>query len=706
MTKYRARILIMALLVMAFTVSTAYAQNSTWEVEQIESGPDDGFISETGNKYFETPWVQIKSKTTSLTSYFAFRGVDIPDNTTIINAYLQFTAPAPTTFAPNATLDVTIYGLKTGDLTSWDPTPDLENEPSTIALTNWDATPLSHSATINVTVTDQVIEIYELNAWSNGNGMAFRILSVLEPSILAARYQVAYDSDPTDSMKLYIEYLESNATDTYYKGYRITNSILGTGAVITFVDIDDLEVKLLTANGTDYKRRDMLEYVNTVSPDSVVSVGSTIYGLKRAINAPYNTSLYFTTDRGVNWTRIGEIKAVYGTTGEANIGALSYDNVDTIYVAYAQGFDTYVKTYTISNNSISAGFRVFDGSFNIQEHRSYWDEENNAYWITRYGGDASGSERNPGIVRFDNGVWESYAIESGGDMRHCDVVNSDGTMYLGVFDYDITPSSNKMRLYYLANYSDISSWAQLGSGWGDTITGGIFDIGDWFGDPVISYERTVGGTTYIYSVRWKGGPGGSADEDSYNQTGWFPNPIGYQTDVKMYYQRNGELWQVVIAHDTFGNSQIIYNTWLHFNSGWETALGTKFFASSGHEWSWLGGDTFPFSAGSTVFTVYDENGTLIGEFDTLEDAEAGIDEIPGVGQTPDDPNPPGTTYPEDGFGELTRFNVRFVMWGVGWFLIIAPLIIMAVRPWHLKIYLAFILCIALGFALQWSIGSV
>ena len=144
---------------MAFTVSTVQA---TWEVNQIVSGPDDGFITETGVKWFDTPWVQVKSRSVSLTSYFAFRGVDIPPNATIINATLQFTAPGPVTFAPNASLDVTIYGLKTGDLTSWDPTPDLESEPSTLALTNWDATPLSNNAQINVTVTDQVKEIYDM----------------------------------------------------------------------------------------------------------------------------------------------------------------------------------------------------------------------------------------------------------------------------------------------------------------------------------------------------------------------------------------------------------------------------------------------------------------------------------------------------------------------------------------------------------------
>lgn len=701
MTKFKGKLLFMALLVMAFTVSAVHAQNSTWEVEQIESGPDDGFITETGNKYFDTPWVQIKSTTTSLTSYFAFRGVTIPENSTILYAALQFTAPGPTTFGLNGTLDVTIQGIKTGDLTSWDPTPDLDSEPFTNALVNWDATPLSRGASINVTVTDLVTEIYGLYSWLDGNDMGFRVLSVFEDSILAARYQQSYENSPNDAMKLYIEYRESNDTYIFYKGFTIISTRKGTGAVISWNDNDEVTWNLLTAEDEVYNTSVMIDSTMGSTPDALISAGTTIYGVRRAIIAPYNTSLWRTFDLGNTWEKLAVIHATPGIPDSLHMG-LAYDLNDTIYVGYTQAWDTWVKVYTISNNTLSPGFKIFNGGFSGGEIRTFWDEENEVPWITSFGGTTGSSVRKSRVMRRYNGTWESHLFTGGTDWRSVDIIKANETTWAVVFEID----NDRYALYELTDDANISSWNQR-----NTIGNNIspsWDLGVWRDDPVIASEQSVGAYDYIYTHWYNTGVNQWASV-RFNTTPSILATLEFHTP-KIYYQGSGTtmlLFQLN-ARTPGGEHNIVYNPlwWFRQARSHSGLAAVSMFEDGPDSITAIGGDSYPYTAGSDVFIVYDENGTLIGEFDTLEDAEAGIDDEPGVGQTPDNPNPPGTGWAEEGFGELTRFNMRFVIWAVGWFLIIAPLIIMAVKSWPLKIYLIFVVCIALGFALQWSIGSI
>ncbi len=703
MTKFKGKLVLMALIVLAFTVSTVSAQNGTWEVESIESGPDDGFITETGIKYFETPWVQIKSKTTSLTSYFAFRGVDIPANVSILNAYLQFTAPGPTTFAPNASLDVTIYGLKTGDLTSWDPTPDLEGEPFTTAFTNWDATPLSHSAQINVTITDQVKEIYEMFSWTDGNDMGFRIVSVLEPSILAARYQVSYDSDPDDVMKLYIEYAESNSTAVYYKGFLISSEV---GVQMSFTYNDNTDgvfrlVNFIREDGLNTTTQDIPGGLSFLAPDSTVSVGNDIYQIGRKNSAPYNVTLYKTIDRGENWINLGDIDSNGGSAGTAQKHAMVYDQNGSIHIAYAEGFDTYWRQFKILNQSFTATQMIHDGGFSTGAHRAYWDAARDTVWFTRSGGAPGNSAGRPTILRRpdSNGTWESYDYSTG--YLDSDVVSVEGDMW-----WVINEDNDFLRAFELDNYTDLSSWVNKGfrvGGYTD-VNMPFFDIGVvTFGQTAtIAISAEINTPSEMWQAYWSGSDWTS---NNYNLTGAAGVPTFHAP--KIYYDSNGELRMGIII-DLSGGFSVMDKTWKRYLT-WESLPLSGVVKATGHDIVRLGGDTFPFSEGlSATYTVYDENGTLIGTFDSLEEAEAAIDDIEGVGQTPDDPKPPGTNYPEEGgeFGTLTRFNVRFVLFGVGWVLILAPLMIMAIRPWPMKIYLVFVLCITLGFALQFSIGSI
>lgn len=714
MTKYRSKILFMALLLMAFTVSAVHAQNSTFEVNQIESGADDGFITEVGYKFFDTPWVQIKSKTTSLTSYFAFRGVDIPANSTIVNATLQFTAPGPTTFAPNASLAVTIYGIKTPDLPSWDPTPDLENEPFTDANTIWDATPLSRGAQINVTVTDQVKEIYEMYSWNSGNDMGFKILSVLNPSILAARYQQSYENDPNEAMKLYIEYIdpESNTT-TYYKDYKITYGSSSDVMVFWFnqsgaphytsyqngevINTGDLPFSLLAGSTSDQASR-----------DQIFKLGDSSFIFSQD---GLNMTIWETQDQGLSWNQTFSVNA--GLADIAHLGSWIGHNSEFIHVVFTSVDDLYY--WNISLATWTASPRVTLKLNIVPDFTNTClsgNSANNDLYV------AAGST--DGVYAFTriSGVWAEKIIQEGtlngvawyGQVMHAETLDkvvwsvqvqgvddlvaiqrTEDTEPATVLDGEIKPYDN----WKLISKNGIEPRAHtLWTASLHTYVGYI-------------WEAPLGEDIGVVSrMAWTSSTPGD-DWDQANNTAVDGRYI-------QFYGDGGD-----------GDPRVVYVIFFQANEYRMYDMGATFFRGAKAAFSWVDAEIQRTDNGlfspmvprlpylGNKFTVLDPNGTLVNSscIDaalTLEDAQACIDDIPGVGQTPDDPNPPGTNYPEEGgqFGTLTRFNMRFVLFGVGWVLILAPLMIMAIRPWPMKIYLVFALCIALGFGLQWSIGSI
>lgn len=592
MTKVKSKIVFMAILLMALTVSMAHA---TWEVEQIESGPDDGFITETGVKWFDTTWIELKNREISSSSYYAFRGVNIPEDAIILNASLQFTAPHPYTFPAAESLDVTIYGLKTGDLTSWDPTPDLESEPFTSSFTNFDVTNMSAGISINVTVTNLVKEIYSLNAWTNGNDMGFRVVSVAVDSGLAQRYQESFDNAPLDSMKLYIEYTEATNTTTYYKGYKIVSSSVATYGL----DNPDFWIeKPITTVGTGIDRKNVTTW-------DAWFIHNGIYGEPFDYVEPYQEGMFECNQHDAS-IDISQVRSPLGSWGI----------FDTQYDSYGTGVTLYMLGDVGGTLPINGNL----GVLNTVGHA--WS----GTWSTRN----SNNQPAVGLLlkAVDNvtasltPIATNILVSSAVDSTVQDLPEDNyyliKTQIVQFFDYWMGSQ------YQFGYINDIFSF--------DVATGDIVDLGR----------------------------------------------------ANIYFNTSNMANDMECLNLFVDYGQGVSGDWVHHQMlrGWNAEISYE------------------------PYTVYDENGTLIGGFDTLEDAEAGIDAIDDVGQTPDDPNPPGTNYPDDGFGELTRFNVRFVLFLVGWFLIIAPLIIMVVKPWPMKVYLAFILCIALGFALQWTLGSI
>lgn len=694
MTTKRGILLLFAITMVAFMILPAHGD---WEVEQIEHIADDGFITETGGAFFGTPWVQIKGGSVNLASFFAFRGVTIPDNSTILGAYLEFTAPFPWNY--NQTLDGTVYGLKTLDLPSWNPTPSLLSEPLTLSFTDFDIAPLISGVSINITVTEQVKEIYGLFGWKSNNDMGFTARTVAVSG--GARYAEAYDGDPLLSAKLYIEYAGSNATAQYYKGYLITSPTPGQGANLGWNDQTNNTYRLTTVVGDDVLTRLIPYNLNTIAPDAICSVGTDLYLIAKAQAPPWNVSLVRTSDRGSTYTNLGEIKALSDPAGGIHINAMVYDQNNSLHITYAKGYDTYWKQFKIHNQSFTAEVMIHDGGFSINEHRSYWDDERNTVWFTRSGGTPGGSAVVATVLRRadSDGVWESYTLPYTPRIES-DVTAIDGTMW-----WVVNKDNDRLIAHELMNYADITSWniSSTVGGFTDYIAA-FFDVGIWKPGAteylVVTMERG-GVDAEMWLCRWWE-IGSTWDTWNYNLTGWAPSSQPQFHAPKHYYDSEDALRMAIIVEQDSGYS-LIDKDWVSYQT-WEPTPPTGVLKATTHIMTALGGDMFPFSSGQTQWNVYDENGTLIGTFDSLEDAQIAIDDIEG--QTPDDPNPPGTTYPEDGFGELTRFNMRFYIWMIGWVLVFIPPLAMAFKSYEFKMYLAFFIVEVFGWSLLWSIASI
>lgn len=584
MTTKKGIVLLFAITMIAFMILPAQGD---WEIEQIESIYDDGFIAETGGSFFETSWVQIQGGSVNIASYFAFRGVTIPDNSTILNAYLEFTAPFPWNY--NQTLIGTAYGIKTPDLTSWDPTPSLLSEPITDSFTNFDVAPLISGASINVTVTDQVKEIYGLFEWKSNNDMGFSVLTVAVSG--GARYAEAYDNAPNRSAKLYVEYTASTETTQYYKGYRIVKSTVNT------YGLDDPRFwieKPITTQGSGITR-------HNVSTWDAWFLHNGIYGEVFDYVEPYKEGMFFTQQHDASFD-ILQVRSPLGSWGTLKDWG---------------GYGTGVTFYMMGNVD---GVDPINGNLGVL---NVVGQSWAGTWLARN----SNSRMAVGLLL--TAINETYA-----ELTPIGV--------FGVFSaVDSTVSHLKEDNYYLIK-TEILNFQNywLGSYYQYAYANDIFSLNVTTGE-VIDLGRA--------------------------------NIMFNSTDLATHM----ECFNLFVDYGSGASSDYVNHQMLR---GWNAEISYD------------------------PYTVYDENGTRIGGFDTLDDAETAIDDIEG--QSSDDPNPPGTTYPDDGVGELTRFNLRMYIWLIGWVLIFIPPLAMAYKSYPFQFYLVFFIIEVLGWALLWSIASI
>lgn len=587
MKKMERKILFMVIFLMSLGFSRV---NASWEIEQIESIYDDGFIAETGGAFFETSWVQIKGGSVNIASYFAFRGVTIPANSKILNAYLEFTAPFPWNY--NQTLTATVYGLKLPDLTSWNPTPSLLSEPLTTAFTNFDVAPLISGASFNVSVTDQVKEIYDLYGWTTNNDMGFSVLTVAVSG--GERYQVAFDSNQNKSVSLYIEFSEADDTTTYYKGYKIVQSLVNAFGLADPWKWVDKPITLVTSPGG-------VERMN-VTAWNLTGLYHAQYGQPFDYVEPYQEGLFYDVVWGSS-ILTNEVRSPLDVGwGQYNSSSGNYGTAVTFYMTGELG-----------------GTDPYDG--------------------------------NLALLNVVGQVWSGTWSTRQSNNRKCvglsvDAVNSS--------HISLTPVATNLVV------SAVDS------------TIGSLEIGNYF---------LISTTLDAFSDFWMG---------SQYQYAYSNNLFGFDANT-------GSITNMGRMNLYFNISDIsimdCINLFVDYGYG-----------TSG-EWishqmlrGWNPEKSYP------DWTVYDENGTEVYGADSLDEAKEWIDGEEGV--TPDDPNPPGTNYPDDGKGQLTRFNMRFYVWMIGWVLIFIPPLAMAYKAYPFKFYLVFFIVEITGWALLWSIASI
>jgi len=102
-----------------------------------------------------------------------------------------------------------------------------------------------------------------------------------------------------------------------------------------------------------------------------------------------------------------------------------------------------------------------------------------------------------------------------------------------------------------------------------------------------------------------------------------------------------------------------------------------------------------------VYVVRDENGTVVGEFDNLDDAYAFIDET--LGPDPQDPNPPSQDWGSNTYFDRPHMKLYYLIVGLG-FLLIPPLFL--ARNFSFRMAMITLTLMAFGWALLFQMKSL
>jgi len=134
---------------------------------------DDGFITQIGNHFVDTPYLPLRSATTDVIDGLRFRTLNIPQDAKINNATLFVRTLH--TYDPGV-VQVTIYGVAENDAYAFTSSGDFTRA-FTSNYVNWNVTEVNGYAWHNVSVTNIVQEIISRYGWRSGNSLAFIILA-------------------------------------------------------------------------------------------------------------------------------------------------------------------------------------------------------------------------------------------------------------------------------------------------------------------------------------------------------------------------------------------------------------------------------------------------------------------------------------------------------------------------------------------------
>jgi hypothetical protein len=705
-----------------------------WTTYSINQSEDDLFITQSGSVFQTSNWISVSEPATGIRDFLAFRNIYIPNNSTLDSAILSFRSP--TGILVNETLLVTIYGIKEGTLDNWSDTSNLLNLPFTTSSVNWNTSSLQDGKWVNVSVIDIVQEIRAQYLWNSGNDIGFRIQSIAQSN----RWFYSYDGHPNLSARLYINTTTISGAESY-RGYTIIpnteNGSYPAKASGVYYNGSEYRFIQFHQNGTISHNASTAQF-NDPQRNQPIMISGEIYLLN-------STGAILKTPDFITYTYLDTIAGV-GVMSEPYGMAWDEDN-NVIHIAYHISNDMKYTNYSITNNTVfGASDHLYTGGANIPVLTTSIDylENNGSLAVLRVGEtsvstnrDAIWKQKKKGqfwsasetidlsLIAGQNGFWGKVRFHE----------NQNTTLLISV-----TNNAQPQRRVYAYSYN---MWLEatgdipdIGLGRWKPITG----AGDKFpnqygiiypdGRVHVNFVVDVDGVEYMPRTTLSYRPwtvrttydGINASGGTQNFRFTFPFSTIYWNDeyeitdsntLDAMKERN--FWVINYQTATGKNIGFYYFEDLQaFDIGYSVdALNSLFVEPTIPNAGSGGFNMIDITHGTYVpsgFTVIDENNTSVNttciqQATTIEEVKACIDDIIGT-QDPQDPNPPETDYPQNGFGVLTRFNLRFWIHLIGWILIWSPLFAMAVRTYPIQYYFVFVIVMIFGLGLVWSIGSI
>ena len=333
--------------------------------ERISSGKDDAEEFSDGEMYLNSSDLELIQDKSTQTIGLRFQNINIPKNSTITRAYLQFEADE----TDSETTNLVIHGEKTlNTLVYTKDNHNITNRTQTSALVTWSPAPWTkkHEQKTEQKSEDLSVIVQEIigqEGWSEGNALAFII------SGSGKRVAESYDGDKSSAPLLVVEYKESNGSvvtpDTIAPVITLngeSNITLTQGSVYielnaTAVDDVDGEVNVTVSGVVDTAKVGVytLTYTATDSSNNSATETRTVNVVKKEVPDMTPPVITLNGESNVTVKKDGiytELNATAVDDVDGNVSVTVRGTVNTATV------EVYTITYTATDSSDNSATKV------------------------------------------------------------------------------------------------------------------------------------------------------------------------------------------------------------------------------------------------------------------------------------------------------------------------------------------------------------
>jgi len=682
---------------MLLVPALAYADSGSWitrdKTLDEEYRRDSFYVKTSGEINDISLSIPLVNPNFDVVAYLLFKNITVQPGRLINDANLTLNFALDYTPTGDDIM-VSVYGydseiLSPGPIATASP-------PLTTAHKDVNLQSITSETLLDIDVTNIIQEIVNKNYWDTGDDIALVILG--STGAVSRSYQSNYG---VKRPELSIRYGESPETPEgaegfefveSYKGYDIYNGSLGLKIYNLFAASDNrfsvFEGDELVLNSTDPTD------ANFWSENSKCVIGLDIYALFTS-GTRTELRLYKSVNNGLNWTVVKDVD-ILGTKQDFQLFYNVHDS--KIYVAYQEASDGYISVYDIETDSIESLGLIIDGYSSASGICVVADSESNIYVAQGSGLGGSSANRILYKQRVDGGWSALYSVTTT-DRRFPELFidEDEGQLYLFYLFYNYPNHGIMFQEKDLDSPYNVWSAFQYA---GYPIVESIFNVE--------LHERTSGAKLFFIGYTRVDGTAQPAASVFYKPADtWLRND--YFTcnytgqlikDVFPYTDSHGDLRYLIARSTSGGMLYDVPETWLW---GPHTEVVWSFFDildASEYPNNYAGyGHSQMF--GPVRYWVY-LNGTLIDDFDDLDDAKDVIDDT--VPPTIDDPEPDGWSDE----GPYSRFKLRLYFFAVGWALVWLPAYYLGYARGIEKIVGLWysVLVMFIGLALLWSITEI